>query len=305
MTSGNGLIWADGAVVDAHAATVPVLSHGLQRGSTVFDVLRVVELDDGPAAFGLRPHIVRFLASMDLMGMDRPYAVAELETAVATAVLANPGSSIVKCVAAWAEEAPSLLPESLRPSVWVATLPAPDTGPEVLSLTASEVPKIPSALLPPGLKVAAAYTPGVRAQLAARAAGFDGVVLRSQDGTLAEGVTQSVFVVQGGRLRVPALDTVLDGITRRAVLEVAHDMGITAEIRPVRWDEVEAADELFLCSTNGPVRPIGRLDDRTLAAPGPVTTQLLHAVDRLLAGSHRRSAAWLTPLAPLVETRAA
>ncbi len=300
MTRSGALIWADGAVADFASATMHVLAHGVQRGATVFDVMRVVEGDDGPCVLGLRPHVARFLHSMELMGMDRPYSVAELETAVATIVLANPGSQIVKLAASWTEVAPSAVPVSTRPSVWVAALPPAEVAPpSAVRLRTASAPKAPAALLPPSLKVAGGYTAGVREKMLAQAAGFDDALFRSLDGTLAEGVTQSAFVVSRSRLVLPPLDSVLDGITRRTVLDLAHDMGLTADIRAVGWDEVTAADELFLCSTNTPVLPVSQLDDRTIAAPGPITSQLANAVERLLANQHPLSARWLTPLAPI------
>lgn len=304
---GQGLIWSDGTIVPFESATVHVLSHGVQRGTSVFDVMRVVDVDDGPMVFGLRPHVARFLRSMELMAMERPYSAGEIEAAIATTVLANPGAGVVKLVASWSEVAPRSMPVSLRPSVFVAALPSsvPAVSGEhrlapVRLMTAS-APKPSADLLPPSLKVAASYTVGVRERLLAMAQGFDDVLFKTESGDLAEGTTQSAFVVRGGRLLVPPLDTVLDGITRRAVLEMAHEMGLNVEVRPVHWDEVMSADELFLCSTNTPVLPVSVLDDRQFAADGPISAQLDRAVSRLLAGTHPLSSRWLTALSPLVD----
>ena len=98
------------------------------------------------------------------------------------------------------------------------------------------------------------------------------------------------------RDRVPPLDNVLDGVTRRLVLDIAHHQGIPVEVRAVRWDEVRSADELLLVSTSNVVVPISDLDDVSLSAPGPITESLATIARELLAGDHSLSDKWLTKL---------
>lgn len=302
VTEPNGdLIWIDGNLVPSEEATVHVLSHGMQRGSTVFDVLKVVRLADGPHAFGLREHIARFMQSMELMGMTPEVGLPQLETAVADTVRANPGADVVKVVAAWVEIPLRSLPVSTTPTIYVAALELgaaldPGDTASTVRLRAASAPKLPAVMLPPTLKVAASYTIGVRERLAAAAAGFDDIVFRTVDGDLAEGSTQSLFVVTGGRILLPPIDSVLDGITRRAVVDLARHAGIDVDVRPVYWDEVIGADELFLSSTNSQILPVRGIDDHEVPAPGPVSGLLGAAMEDLLAGDHELSKRWLTPL---------
>ncbi|MEL6984509.1 MAG: aminotransferase class IV, partial [Actinomycetota bacterium] len=255
--------------------------------------------------------VARFLRSAELMGMEDVGELGDLERAVAQTVTANAspvsqhadytGPFLVKLIAAWVEEAPGLLPTELRPSVYVVALPA--TGehiPQVLhepaKVRSSAMPKIPAEILPPSVKVAASYTPGLREQLRSRAEGFDHTVFRTPGGDLAESTTLSTLVVTGERIIVPPLDTVLDGITRRVALDAAQDAGIPIEVRAVAWDEVTTADELFLTSTTHPVVPVGQLDDRSFEAPGPVTTEVADIMAKVYRGQHQLSDQWLAPL---------
>jgi branched-chain amino acid aminotransferase len=105
-------------------------------------------------------------------------------------------------------------------------------------------------------------------------------------------------VVKGRRLVVPPLDVVLDSITRRLVLDIGAHLGFHCEIRGVPWAEVVDADELFLCSTNAPVCPVARLDDRTWTVPGPVSAAVRSEIDTMIAGEHPLRRRWLTSLAP-------
>lgn len=304
-----GVVWTNGSLIRSERATLHVLSHATQRGSAVFDVVKVVQIEVGglavPHAIGLPQHLGRFMNSMSLMGMATPYSVEELMTAVSTVVGANPGAAVLKLVAAWEEIPLRALPVSLVPRIWIAALlPEPNDDapkPSGIRLRTSTAPKMPASILPPNLKVAASYAAGVRLRMAAVEAGFDDVLFKTQDGYLAEGTTQSLAVVQGASpdvatLLLPPLDEVLDSITRRMVLDIADWAGIPVVRRNVEWSEVEQADELYLSSANGSVMAVSCLDDRVYPSPGPVSAFLAAEADRVEAGSHELSGRWLTAL---------
>ena len=303
MASDGTKIWLDGELIDFEDATVHVLSNSNQRGSTVFDVMRVVQTDSGAAVFGLREHVARFVRSMAHLGMDWRGSIAQVESGIGQTIKAHPGSSVIKVVATWSEVGTGSVPANLVPNIWIAALDPASTADGVpkqtpLKLKVANGPKIPEEILPVSLKVGAMYTPGIREIMAARAAGFDDVVFKDIDGALAEGSTKALAVVKDERLILPGLNQVLDGITRRAVLEVAQHLRLAAEVRHVYWDEVTGADELFLSSTNTPVLSVVQVDDQTYPV-GPITKMLGSEVDSLLSGSHTLSNRWLTPVSKL------
>lgn len=293
------MVWRDGSMIPFAEATIHVLSHAAHRGSEVFDVLRVVDTPSGPAALGLRQHVTRFDRSMQMMGMETPYDLGSIEQAVSETVLANPGARFVKLVASWAEVAMSTTPVSRRPSIVVAALEA-EREQDVLSaparLKTSTMPKLPASVLPPSLKVAAAYTGGLRQQLDAFDQGFDDVIFRTEAGRLAEATTLSLLVVLGDRIIGPPFDSVLDGITRRLLIDLAPSHDLNVQTRDVYWDEVTDADELIMTSTAHLVRPVGALDDQDFDAPGPVASHLAEDVRELINGDHPLSPRWLTPI---------
>ncbi|MDH3682037.1 MAG: aminotransferase class IV [Acidimicrobiia bacterium] len=296
-------IWRNGELIPFADATIHVLSHAANRGTEVFDVLRVVETASGPAAVGLRPHVARFDQSMELMGMEPDFDVAGLERAVAETVLANPGSTTVKLLAVWAEVPEGTLPVSRRPSLLVAAVRNERATVGVghpVKIRTSVMPKIPASILPPSLKVGGSYTAAIRQQLDALEAGFDDIVFRTAEGRLAEGTAQSLLVVDSGRLLAPPLDSVLDGITRRLLLDLARHDGRTIVVGDVHWDQVIGASELLFTSTSAFVRPVARLDDRELPAPGPVARWFGEQLEALVVGEHPLATRWLTPLTALV-----
>ncbi len=303
MASDGTKIWRDGEMVDFEDATVHVLSNSNQRGSTVFDVMRVYETVEGPSVLGLREHVARFVRSMAHMGMDWGGSIAQLEAGIGQVARAHPGSPVIKVVATWSEVGTASLPVNLTPNIWIAALDPTqtvDAAPKKteLKLKVAHGPKIPDAVLPVSLKVGAMYTPGIREIMAARAAGFDDIVFRDIDGALAEGSTKSLIVVKNERLILPGLNQVLDSISRRTVLELAQHLRIACEIRHVYWDEVTTADELFASSTTAPVMPVVKVGEDQYDT-GPITKSLQAEVDSLLAGTHELSTRWLTPVSKL------
>ncbi|MDH3294528.1 MAG: aminotransferase class IV, partial [Acidimicrobiia bacterium] len=247
-------IWRDGTLIPFADATVHVLSHMSARGSQIFDVLLAVAGPDGLRALGLREHVARFIHSAETMGMEGLPEIGSIECAIADTVVANleadgiaPAASaplVIKLIASWDDPAMGIAPKSLTPNLYIAVTPWSSDPAEVeafkqpaapIKVKTAAMPKIPASVLPPSMKVAAGYTPGIRHHLKAAAEGFDQVLFRTVEGDMAEGVTSSFFAVGKGRIAVPPVDSVLDGITRRVVLDVAQAVDIPYQIRPVRW----------------------------------------------------------------------
>jgi branched-subunit amino acid aminotransferase/4-amino-4-deoxychorismate lyase len=284
--------WLDGRLVPAAAATVSVLSNAVFRGTTVFDVMAVVETRSGPAVVGLRQHLERFANSMLAMHMIPAVDADELATIVAAVIDANPGAGIVRVVAYW-DGAPNPVPADLTPRILVAAEPNVVSRRSSISLQ-SATAKIDPAVLPTQIKVAAMYAGGVRAQIAAQLAGFDAIVNRSHDNLLEEGVSSSVVLVVGGRLVAPPLTDVLDSITRRLILEAAVHDGIEVDVTPVPWSYVVAADAAFMSSTTAPIVPIERIDDVAYLIDHPLIGRLQQLIGEILLGDHPLADRWLT-----------
>jgi len=283
--------WLDGRLV-SHETTVPVLSNAVYRGTTVFDVLAVVHTSSGPAIVGLRQHLERFVNSMQAMYMTPTFDVDELVRAVTDVVHANPGCGIVRAVAYW-DGAPHPVPTDRTPRILIATeaITVPPRG--SISLQ-SAVAKIDPMVLPTQIKVAAMYTAGIRAQIAAQHAGFDAIVNRSHDDLLEEGVSSSVLLVAGGGLLAPPLADVLDSITRRLIFDVAVDADMTVEVRPVPWSLVVEAEAACMSSTTAPIVPIERIDAVEYRVDHPVIVHLQQLVGEVLSGDHSLAVRWLT-----------
>ena len=294
-------VWFNGKLVPQRDATVPILSHGLSRGSAIFDVLGVHVGPEGPVAFRMDDHLKRLRTSAELLEMELAYSTEEIIEAVKATVRANRiGRGIIKILAFWGEEAPMNLILDSRLDVAVFALPESEElvldKTQSLSACLAKWRKLHPQTVPVGAKACANYLNGYLARKDAVSRGFDIGILLGTDGFLAEGSTESVFIVKDGVLMTPPLGRVLSSITRLSILQAVPEIGLTVAERPITADELLAADEIFLVHTGTKIEAVARFEDRELAAPGPVTAQVMHLMDDIMQFRNERFMKWFQPL---------
>jgi branched-chain amino acid aminotransferase len=305
-------IWVDGELVPWERATVHVLSHSLQRGSLVFDYMSVHETPHGAAVLRLREHVLRFLCSVDLVGLPLAHGREEIEAAILATVRANPGARAVKVCAYLASIEVDVVPMDDRVALVIAAYdPKADVieknpGTWVSRATIrlwveKERRNRRKDILAPQAKVAANYTSPMAAKWAARRAGYDEIVLIDEDGFVAETPTANLFWVdRAGALRTAPDERVLLGVTRQALLEIAKHEGIDVAQALVRPDDLARQAEVFLSGTTAGVLPVESVDGEPVGdgKPGPVSLHLGARLREIQTGRDPAFAHWLTPADP-------
>lgn len=298
---GKGNVWLNGDLVPWEKVTVPVLSHGLSRGSAIFDVFGIHEGPEGPAAFRLDQHLNRLMKSAELLGMKMAYTKEEIAKAVAKTVRANAmGRGLIKIMAYWGEEA--VLQLVLDSKLDLAIFAIPDSeelgmgNAEPISACLSRWRKIHPETVPVAAKACSNYLNGYLVRRDANQRGFDVGVTLGTDGYLAEGSIESVFLVKDGILKTPPLGRILSSITRMSILEAAPSANIPVSEEAISPEALFKADEIFVCHTSKKVQPINRFEDRTLVAPGPVTKKVMDLMQNILSFSDARFKHWFFPL---------
>jgi branched-chain amino acid aminotransferase len=287
-------IWLDGELVPWERANVHVLSQSVQRGSLVFDVMSVHWLADGAAIFGLRAHARRFINSAQLSGMTLPLGLDGVLTAIGETLRANPGAEVVKISAYYPGISLDVLPRESVATIAIAAFAVGDLYPGARSgtpqkpaeLRIADPRKMPSWVMSPQAKLAAGYLYTAVAKAEARKKGYDDILLLDENGDIAESSTQSFCIVDGGAVYTAPVDTVLRGITRKVVLELARDEGIIAHETRLPRAQLARAEEAFVCGTTIHVWAVSRIDEIKFAqpVPGPVTTRLAERLAKLLEG---------------------
>jgi branched-chain amino acid aminotransferase len=285
-------------------ANVHLMSHSFGRGSAIFEVIGFHDTPAGPAVFRLDEHVSRFFRSAALLGMEPPLTPGELQEAVLQTVKRSRlKAGLIKVFGFYSDISSGVLPPEgpFRVAVFVFSFEETlDQKSEAASGTVtacvSQWRRLDPQTVPIEAKVAANYVNGMVARVEAREKGFDYAVMLDTHGFLAEGATESLFLVREGCLLTPSLGTVLQSITRKSLITLAETMGletVTGRLSPALLEESE---ELFLSSTSAKVVPIRQMDARVLSgAPGEVTRRLAEGVAAITAGRDERFRGWLFP----------
>lgn len=275
----KGAAWIAGRVIPISDAAIPVSDWGVTHSDIAYDVVPVWK----GGFFRLDDYVARFMASLATLrmeiGRDAEDVKAALTEMVATSGLRD---SYVAMVAARGRNP---VPGSRDPRdcdnhfyAWCVPyvhIVKPDLAEQGTSVwVAKRTRRIPADSVDPTVKNYhwGDFTGGL---FEAKDNGFETVLLLDHEGNVTEGPGFNVFAVFGDRI-VTSGHGVLQGITRRTVLEMATEAGMKVEARPLPLDEFLEADEVFLSSSGGGVIPVARVDDRRFSngAAGPVALDL-------------------------------
>jgi branched-chain amino acid aminotransferase len=271
----------NGEVVPVEEARVSVLDNGFTFGDSAYETIRTYR--GRPFEWGR--HVRRLRASAGRLGFEIPLTDGQLLERL-DAVLrraANPESYIRLIVSRGVGDISYHFERVKGPTVVMVVKPHVEFPAahyaEGVDVALVDVRRNHPRALDPAIKSSNLLN-NVLAVREAQSRGAEEAVLLNQEGRLAEGASTNVFVVRGGRLRTPPLDTgILAGITREVVLELAASLSIDAGEESLGAEDLRAADEAFLTSSTREIVPIRRVDGRPVGEgrPGPVTRRLLDA----------------------------
>ncbi|HET7823691.1 MAG TPA: aminotransferase class IV [Anaeromyxobacter sp.] len=292
----------DGTVVPPSAARVSVFDRGFLYGDSIYEVIRTY----GGRPFEVEAHLVRLRRSGERIGLepkwDRDRTAREIERTLEAsrggdepdpaAAPWNVGERYLRVVMTRGAGIIGLDPAlAVDPVALVIAqpLPAPPLRAYVDGVAAAIVGlRRASPLAIDPMAKTGSHLPNVLAIREARAAGAYEAFLLDDDGFVTEGASSNVFAVRGGKVVTPPLAAgILEGVTRGVVLRLARRAGISAEETPLRAEDLEGADEVFLTSTIREIVPIVRLGSRQVGSgrPGPVTTRLHQAFRKLASAA--------------------
>jgi branched-chain amino acid aminotransferase len=304
MTIKADTIWMDGKLVPWDQAQVHVLTHSLHYGLGIFEGIRCYKGEKGSAVFRLKEHIARLFASAHIVRMKLPYAPEQLEAAVVETVRANrleacyirpiafigagemglyvKENPIHVSVAAWSWGT-YLGDEGLRNGIRVKISSFARHHVNI-SLTRA--------------KVTGYYVNSQLAKYEAKESGYDEALLLDTEGYVAEGPGENIFIVRKGVLTTTPLTSILEGITRDSVLQLAREAKIPVAEERFTRDELYLADEAFFTGTAAELTPIREVDGRMIGSgkPGPVTQQLQERFFSIVRGADPAHRAWLTSI---------
>jgi len=272
----SGMVWLDGAILDAAAAKVSVFDHGLTVGDGVFETIKLI----GGRPFALRRHIERLHRSALGLGLDVPLGEARLRDAIDDLLAAAPAGEVgrLRVTVTGGVAPPGSGRGTSGPTLIMAVAPLEPWEPDTVAITVPWPRNERSAVT--GLKTTS-YAENVVALAEARRVGATEAIMANLAGNLCEGTGTNVFVVRHGVLSTPPLLAgCLAGVTRALLLEELPD----ADEDDLPMSALPEADEVLLTSSTRDVQPLRALDGRELpGAEGPVAKRAIDAIADLQA----------------------
>jgi branched-chain amino acid aminotransferase len=296
-------VWRNGRIIPWQEATTHVSSHALHYGSGVFEGMRCYETADGPAIFRLDEHLDRLFESAAVHGMQIPYSREDLSEAVCELIDRNGFKSCyVRPLCFYGSSSLGLHPAKCPVETVILVWPwAPYLGAEGLEhgvrVTVSPWKKFHSDMMPTTAKASGQYVNSILAVREAMSRGFDEALLLDIAGNVAEGSGENLFVVRDGHLLTnDERHSILLGITRNAVIQIARDLGYNVNVGPLSLDDLLQADEAFFTGTAAEVTPIREVDGTLIngGQRGPITQAIQSVFFAVTAGRNARYRDWLT-----------
>jgi branched-chain amino acid aminotransferase len=293
-------IWMNGELIDWADAKVHVGTHGLHYGSGVFEGIRAYETPKGSAVFRLTDHLKRFHNSAQLLYMELPYSIDELKTACVDLIGTNGRPECyLRPIAfyGYGELGVSALGNPVDVVImswpWGAYLGEEGQKNGIRAMISSWK-RVGPNVIPHVAKATGIYLNSMFAVMEANRAGYDEAILLTDDGFIADGSGENVFLVRDGTIFTPDLSvSILPGITRDTIIQIAQDLGYSVVEKNLIRTDLYLADEVFMCGTAAEVTPIREVDDQLIGAPGPVTLEVQRAYLDTVRGRSERWSHWL------------
>lgn len=292
----------DGKLVDWNEAHVHVLTHTLHYGLGVFEGIRCYKTAKGSAIFRLDEHIDRLFRSAHIFMMKIPFSKKEIRDAVIQTIKAN---KLKECyirplvyigygeMGLYSRNNPINVAIAVWP--WGAYLGDKGIKHGIRIKVSSFIRHHVNIDMTRG-KVCGYYVNSQIAKFEAKACGYDEALLLDTEGYVSEGTGENIFIVRNNVIKTTPLTSILEGITRESIIQIARDIKLPVQEERFTRDELYIADEAFFTGTAAEVTPIREVDGRQIgsSSPGKITKQVQSLFFDTVKGKNKRYEPWLT-----------
>lgn len=290
-------IWLDGKFVPWESANIHVLTHSLHYGGAVFEGIRAYETEKGPAIFRLKEHTKRLLYSAKALKMKAPWTEQQINKVTMELVKKNKLRHGYIRPIIFSGQKMGLNPNGAPLHMAIACWPwGKYLSEDPIHVKISSFVRIHPRSSVTDAKISGHYANSIMAVLEIHGTKYHEALLLDHKGFVAEGPGENFFMVKHGILSTPALGSILHGITRETILEIARDLKIPVREKKLKPKEIMSADEAFFTGTAAEVTPIASIDDHVFnkGKIGPVTARLKKAYMDVVHGKNERFKKYLT-----------
>ena len=298
-------VWMDGRLIPFEESKVSILTHTLHYGLGIFEGTRAYEqATGGSAIFRLDDHLRRLSGSANAVNIKLPHTIEEIRQGSLDLVEANGIATCYLRHIAWVGDGIMGLDPKDNPIrfaivswPWGAYLGKDGLENGVRCKVSSFNRPFPNSTLTKA-KITGNYVNSILAKREVVGMGYDEAILLDTNGYLAECSGENLFIVRDNVIKTPALTSVLEGITRASVTEIAKDLGFDVQQTILTRDEMYFADEVFMTGTAAEVTPVREVDDRPVGKgiAGPVTKAIQKNYFAAIRGEMSQYSHWLSPV---------
>ena len=298
----TGKIWMNGKLVPFKNAKVHVLTHALHYSTSIFEGIRCYDTPDGSAIFRLPEHVDRFFNSAKMYSMKMPYSKKKITDAIVNTVKANKlKQCYIRPLAYYGYGTMGLTPTNNKVDVsiscWEWKMGESKAGKfSGAKCKISKWIRIDSKSQPMQAKSAANYSNAALARMEALNAGYDEAIMLNNNGNVAEGSAENIFVVKNGKITTPPLDAdILNGITRDSAIKLLKSNKIKVIEKNIKISDLLKADEIFMTGTAAEVKSVTRVDKTKIGNGkiGEVTKELQDSFMNTVMGKNKKFCSWL------------
>ena len=299
----NSLIWYNGKIINWDDAQTHVMSHVVHYGTGVFEGIKCYETPNGKAIFRLTEHIDRLYKSAESYNMEIPYEREKLNSGCLDIVRqSETGDSYIRPIAFYGYDTLGVNPKNCPVHVAIGTFywgaylgdGALENG---IKATISPWRKFSIKSMPATAKGSGHYLNSLLAVTDAKDRGFDEAILLNEEGLIAEGSGQNIFIVKNGELYTnDERSSILLGITRDSLIKICNDSNINVHIGELSIDQLHDADEVFLSGTASEVTPLCSIDKKPISngKPGELTLKLQNIYMDIVRSKNQDYSHWIT-----------
>ncbi len=304
MLNESKKIWMDGKFVNWADASVHVLTHTLHYGTGAFEGIRCYKAKKGSSIFRLKEHVDRLFDSCHILNMKVPFTPAQITKAILdTGKVSKLKECYIRPLVFVGYGAMGLYAAANPVNVAIAAWPwgaylGDDGIKNGIRVKVASFARLHVNVTMTKSKTCGDYVNSTLAKSEAVACGYDEALILDTSGYVSEGTGQNIFIVRDGVLLTPPLPSILEGITRKSIIEMAKKAKIKVQEVNITRDEVYIADEAFFTGTAAEVTPIREVDGRMIGKgkPGPITKKLQKQFFDIVKGETKGFNSWLTYL---------
>ena len=294
-------VWFDGKYIPTEKAQVPITTHAIHYGTSIFEGIRAYWSKKNLFVFRLDEHVKRFRQSGQFYNISLNFSDKEIMNAIIGICKKNKikKSCYIRPFYFVGDYGINLhVTENAPTNVAIFTFPFGDLF-NKNGITAGVVSwrKFSDMSTPPQAKMGGNYLNSIIATQEAKRNGVDEAILLDHNGNVSEAPGENIFIVRKGQLITPSLaSSVLEGITRDAIIKIARGLDIEVVERDIARSELIIADEIFLTGTAAEITPVVSMDSKKIGSgkPGDITKKMMSEYTDIVMNDHEDYSHWLT-----------